>query len=774
MSYHRGVAHAGVARRKVPVVDPSVPSAKVGRLSDVPWFRALGERSAQIALPGVLSGHLRPGVLGAAVLDRPRLVERLRRVGRSPMVLATGPAGSGKSTMLCQWVTALDRDDGVGWLSLHSSHDAPARFWMGVLAALRVAGARAFVDLDGAALKSLVAEHDFVGRLLGELDASGDDVVLVVDDFQVITSEEVRSSFGRLVAEAPPTLQLGIGSRVLPRLRLARQRTRRTVLELSAVDLAFTPDEIVEVLAQRYDAPVEDLALELFSATEGLPALVALTTLVADSPEVLSGLLQRGLATDRWLADFVVDELVESQDPELRSFLIETAFLAELHADLCDATRDRSDSARHIEGLDQLGLLVQLDEAGRWWRHHHLVTEVLDRRRTRAPDADVVQSRTRAARWMALHGHHFEAVEHALAVEQYEIACENIVPALEFLQVDPGTTWFDDFPDDVLVKDRDLFGELALHIRMVGTPAQVERLERLANEVADAHHDDEADTAAPDHDRVWSVLLGADFPAAVAMIDELSQTEESPLWQRFLPGMALCARLGMGKAAEAEELALRYLAADGDPLFQKSTMGFLSIAQHHLGRPGDADACIGHYPDTERQPVVDISVAWARALAAIRRGDVDDAQAQFDISLAETAGEHSWPNAVVRLEQVDALYEAGAVAEAEAALQRAEQQLDRLSDPGPLADRFVAAAARQGIVARGTATVRSAALAAGLSARELEVLVALSTDGTLRALADQLGVSPNTIKSHTRSLYRKLGVAGRDEAVARLRSWEKS
>lgn len=737
------------------------PSA---RLTEGGWFTALTERAHAVDLPGVLSGHLSPGVLGATVVSRPRLTDHL---DESALIVVTGPAGSGKSTLLCQWLASLPDTRRVGWLSLYPSHNSMPTFWMGMLAALRTADPDLLADVDP---EIAVAAPDFVDQVLAHLDRIDERLIVVLDDFQVIDDPTVARSFARFAEEVAPAVTLAIGSRVLPRLHLARQRTRRPVVELTAADMTFTHEEVKSVLHERFGADADRLTDQLFEVTDGWAVMVALSTLIATDAGQLESLMRRGLAANRWLADFVIDELVELQEPDLRDFLRSTAFLAELNAPLCDAVRDRDDSLYHLDTLDHMGLLVAIDDRYGWWRHHHLVTEVLQRR-TNAGDSDHLARRARAAEWLAAEGRHLDAVDHALAAERYDVASDSILATLRSPRPTRfPSTWFDALPDDVLMKDHELLEALSIPLSVMRNTAQLERLARLTDEVArrranEARDDD--DNA--ELERQWQVIWGGDVPAALAVMRALRIDEAPPAWRSFVYPFRVLERLTSGDWSGTLPLVDEALTtSEVAPEDEHGYHAFVSIAAHHLGDDERAEASRTDRDAAVEPNVVDLPFHWAEGLAAIRHGDLETSRRAFADALAWA---DSWVTVLVQLEEAEALARRGYHDEAVCAYEALAEPLRQLDDPGPLGTRVTELAGVLGRPALSADPVGAQAAAAGLSEREVEVLHELDSDASLAQIARRLHVSPNTIKSHTRALYRKLGLSGRDEAVATLRAW---
>ncbi|MEO1058598.1 MAG: hypothetical protein AAFY28_16950, partial [Actinomycetota bacterium] len=462
-------------------------------------------------------------------------------------------------------------------MALQRAHNNPVRFWTTFLGAVAVAAPEALRARSGRDIAALATGEGAVDAVLEVLHSVTTTITIVVDDYHCIADTGIIDGLSHILADLPPTVSCAIGSRPVPDLRLSRLRSQHQVVEVGREELFFSRAEVEEVLAGELGPVEADLASKAHAATDGWPALVSLAAQVASGPAELAALIERGIATERWIADFVIDELIDAQTPHIRDFLLDVGALSELNPDLCDAVRLATDSSVAIDALDRLGLIVSLDTDRQWWRFHHLVSDVLVRRTRIERHADIRERHARAAAWLSEHGHHRDAVEHGIAGKRFDIAAQNVVPALELFQVEPGdeTRWFDRFPDDVLANDRELLGEVALYVRIVGTPEQRTRLQSLADTLERT-----TETALPEID--WQVVLGNSLVEANNVIDTLLTTRQSGLWQRFLPGIAAMAAIANENPERARAIARAAMSSAPDKIFLRTMAGFASVAEHHL------------------------------------------------------------------------------------------------------------------------------------------------------------------------------------------------
>lgn len=341
---------------------------------------------------------LRPPLPRADLLGRERLLARLRAaVAAHPLTLISAPAGSGKTTLVTQWVAGVAGELQVGWLSLDEQDDDPAVFLAGLLAALRSVCPACGQGL--AALHSAEGPADLrplVGPLVNALDEHlTGPAALVLDDLHLITSPAILQALELLVGRLPPRLRLVLIARADPPLGLPRLRARRQLAELRLPDLRFTLDEAGGLLNSGLALGLDpDEVRAAHSRTEGWAAglsLLASSLELAGSPAVseadakrLRSRLMRGVGrTERAIFDYLAEEVLERQDPFARMFLLETAILPELTPEACAAVTGRDDAAAVLDELYRRNLfLVALDDAaaGAAYRYHDLFADFLRER----------------------------------------------------------------------------------------------------------------------------------------------------------------------------------------------------------------------------------------------------------------------------------------------------------------------------------------------------------------------------------------------------------
>src|SRR6266568_6603385 len=263
-------------------------------------------------------------------VPRPRLSERLNRAAESELTLVSAPAGFGKTTLLAEWLAATAADGwSAAWLSLDRSDNQPDTFWAYVISALQIA-----VPGVGASAISLLqspqppAIETILTILLIELSAVSKDVVLVLDDFHLIDTRGVQDGMVFLLDHLPPRLHLVIASRADPVLPLARLRARGELEEVRAEDLRFAPDEAATYFRESMglDLTARDVAA-LEERTEGWIAALQLAALSMQGRSDITGFIASFAGDDRYIVDYLVEEVLQRQPDTVRSFLRDTSIL---------------------------------------------------------------------------------------------------------------------------------------------------------------------------------------------------------------------------------------------------------------------------------------------------------------------------------------------------------------------------------------------------------------------------------------------------------------
>jgi LuxR family maltose regulon positive regulatory protein len=392
---------------------------------------------------------------------RPRLSERLDHGTASTLMLVSAPAGFGKTTLLSGWLAAgpaAAADERlVAWLSLDPADNDPASFWTYVIAALRTAAS----GVGEGALALLHAPQPppietVLTVLLNDLGAIAAEIVLVLDDYHVIDAREVQDGMAFLLEHLPSHLHVVIASRADPALPLARLRARGELVEIRAAELRFTPDEAAAYFSQMMglNLTAREVAV-LAGRTEGWIAALQLAALSMQGRDDIGGFIAGFAGDDRYVVDYLVEEVLQRQPDRVQTFLRQTSLLGRLSGPLCDAVTGQGDGKAMLEALDRGNLfLVPLDDRRRWYRYHHLFADVLQARLLDEESGQVPGLHRRASAWYEQNGEQSEAIRHALAAEDFERAADLVelaIPAMRRSRQEAALRgWLEVIPDELV------------------------------------------------------------------------------------------------------------------------------------------------------------------------------------------------------------------------------------------------------------------------------------------------------------------------------------
>lgn len=353
---------------------------------------------------------------------RPRLVERLVRGTRGKLTVVSAPPGFGKTSLLADWLSTANRQR-VAWLSLDAADDNPPAFWQNVVRALAavepaISDGPALELLEGPQLPSVEGPLTLV---LNVLASGGEDVWLVLDDYHVIQAAEIHAGMAFLLDHAPRCLHVVLASRVDPPLQLSRLRTRGELTEIRAQDLRFTAGEAAAFLNESMDLGLTEREVNaLETRTEGWAGALQLAALSLQGRPDPGAFIDSFSGDDRYIVDYLVEEVLDRQAPETRAFLLRTSILDRLSASLCDAVLESSGSRKALEALERGNLfLAPLDDRREWFRYHQLFSDVLRAHLADEFPGEAAPLHQRASEWFAEQGEPDHAIRHAMAAKDF-------------------------------------------------------------------------------------------------------------------------------------------------------------------------------------------------------------------------------------------------------------------------------------------------------------------------------------------------------------------
>lgn len=433
------------------------------------------------------------------VVLRPRLADLLRRGTLAPVTLVSAPAGFGKTTLLASWVTAsqagAEEDHPFAWVSLDERDREATSFWTYVLLALDRAVPGACAEALTLLRSGQAPIETVLAGVVNELSVYAGEVTLVLDDYHLADGVDIATPMTFLLDHLPSQLRLVIGTRADPALPLSRLRARGDLVEIRASDLRFTGDEVTSYLndLNGFDLTLADIAA-LEVRTEGWVAALQLAALSLRDRDDRSDFIAGFAGDDRFVVDYLADEVLGRQPDHVRRFLLDTSVLERLTGALCDAVSPPSEAAgmtsgkATLEALERDGLfLVPLDGRRTWYRYHHLFGDVLGAHLLEERPNDVPELHRRAAGWYAEQGQTEAAVRHALAGRDVDRAADLIERAFRRLgrerREDLLRRWAHELPAGVL-RDRPvlaiaLIGGLMASNEFDGVELRLDHVEKL-------------------------------------------------------------------------------------------------------------------------------------------------------------------------------------------------------------------------------------------------------------------------------------------------------
>lgn len=716
---------------------------------------------------------------------REDLIDALSAGLSQPVTLVYGPAGSGKTMLVAQWAASARGERPVAWLSLEADDNDPARFWLYFIAALRsvVPGigeaSRAMLRAPGV---NLVDEA--LPALINELADIRQQFVVVLDDYHAIEDERIHEGMASLIEHLPSALRVVMTSRVEPPLRVGTLRARAQLNEIDAVRLRFSLSEAESMLNGVHGLDLTpDAVKRLHDRTEGWAAGLYLAVLSMRGREDPSGFVASFTGSDRRVVDYLAAEVLGEQREAELDFLLHTSVLDRFCAALCDAVTGARDSRAMLDRIERVNyFLIPLDPRHEWYRYHHLFSELLRHELERRQPRRAAELHQRAGRWFLDAGMVSEAIGHLTAAGELDAASELIYNHwLAFTNAGQRETvarWFDHLPRGYIAADGRLCLAQARTALTVGERGEVLRWVDLA---AQAPRNNPRDDLELGEEaiviRAAALQLLGDMRQAERLAGRLAPLDGSSIWH----SLAACLLATSARSFDADD--------DAQDLFETAiTLGTSSpnfiVSMIALGRLALLAADRGDWRGCAAKVEAAFDVVGANGLeeywicssAHIARGRLlhhsrrpAEAQAELEraVSLARRgAGVVEVSYALTALAELRR--ELGDRRGARELVLEARELLSRAPEPGTLALRLVEQSERALRLVVDLSGSRSV-VTDELTAREQAVLGLLPTGLSVREIGDELGISRDTVKTHTKRIYQKLGVSSRPNAVARGR-----
>jgi LuxR family maltose regulon positive regulatory protein len=515
------------------------------------------------------------------LVPRPRLVERLNAGLDRKLTLISAPAGYGKTTLLSEWTAGCGRP--VAWLSLDESDNDPRRFWTYLVAALQTVEANIGTDLvDAFRASQPPPTETILAGLSNEIADVPSPLALVLDDYHLIAGRAIHDGLAFLLSHRSPNLHLIIATRTDPPLPIARLRGRGQLSELRQSDLRFTPDEAAAYLNTRAGPNLSpDNAAALEAHTEGWIAglQLAALSLQGRDAERAASFVEAFTGSHRYILDYLAEEVLHRQPEPVQTFLQQTSILNRLCGPLCDAvcsvgtaTAGEDSSQETLEYLERSNLfVVSLDDERRWYRYHHLFTDLLKSTLRQRSSADEIRElHRRASRWYQNEGSLEEAMIHAMAAQDFERAAsmieENIARMLSRSEAPVLLGWIQKLPERI-VRGRpwiDVYRATTLALS-----GRLEETESLLEEV-----ETRIEPSAPRASELLGHIAAIRAFTANLRGDAARVIEMAALTEQYLPEENLNAR-GMVTYA----LADTYFASDDMDGASRASLDMLAVGE---------------------------------------------------------------------------------------------------------------------------------------------------------------------------------------------------
>ena len=345
--------------------------------------------------------------------------------------LVSAPAGFGKTSLVSNWV----RESGLpfAWLTLDEGDNDPLRFWRSVLAALELVDSHIGESLRPAIYSIQPPDiRQVVTRIVNDIVNMESEFILVIEDYHIVEQAEVHASMNFMLDQLPPKMHLVLTTRSDPSLNLALRRGRGQMAEIRAVDLRFNPAETAQFLNQTMQLGLANEDIEaLNQRTEGWITGLQMAALSMQDEFDRHAFVNAFSGDDRFIADYLIEEVLLHQPVEFQHFLLQTSILDSLCAPLCNVVTGRQDSQAVLNTLERANLFIlPLDNRREWFRYHRLFAELLRRRLIQSEGEQVLQKlRQRAVDWLVANGFLKLAVENAVNFAKFELAADLMVQA---------------------------------------------------------------------------------------------------------------------------------------------------------------------------------------------------------------------------------------------------------------------------------------------------------------------------------------------------------
>ena len=395
---------------------------------------------------------------GNNIVHRSELFENLNIGLSRKLILVSAPAGFGKTTVVSDWID--QNNIPTAWFSLDNGDNDPADFLSYIITGIQslysAFGQSALTLLNSPNRPSV---ESIASLLINEILSITQNFLLVLDDFHLIKSNEVLKLVTYLLEHIPGNIHIVILTRSDPVLPLSRLRSQHQLVELRSSDLSFSANDISLLFNKKLKLGLSiDDIYSLETKTEGWIAGLQLTSMSMQGREDISGFIQDLKGDNRYIMDYLMEEVLKIQPDDINEFLLQTSILEQMSAPLCNAVLNRNDSQTILETLEKNNMFViPLDEERNWYRYHHLFAELLKQRIQLRDKESVIELHNKACIWFEKQYMFDFAIGHALAIKNHEKSIQLIGEVVEKMwkngQHAAIIKYGDLLPDEIIAKN---------------------------------------------------------------------------------------------------------------------------------------------------------------------------------------------------------------------------------------------------------------------------------------------------------------------------------
>jgi LuxR family maltose regulon positive regulatory protein len=714
----------------------------------------------------------------AGLFRRDELIRRLSNNQDRQVTLVQAPAGYGKSSVLMEWART-DSLRRFGWLTLEETDNDPAVLWRYMLLALR-ALLPGFTDRAWGLLHQPQPDLEVViTQVLNSLLDVPGRLVLVLDDYHVITNQQCHDSMQHFIDHLPKSMHVALGTRARPPLSLSKLEASGSLLVVDRTALEFTLEETKKAIEGAGVRLSPEEVVRVHAATEGWPAGVYLAAITDDSISA-DGHPSGGVGA---LHSYLFEQMIDNLSEEDRSVLAEWSILRNLNGSLCDRVTDRRDSATRLQRLSEANLLLMpLDGSADWYRFHDLLGDALRREFSGLPVSQQRVAHRRAMEWWHERGDTPQAIHHAIEAGDHERAaelfCANWLEYMLTGWLETLRDWISRFPADALLAYPPI---LVASAWITAFSGDVKSTHRFAAAAREASFDGSMADGATSYTSAVAILeagLGHNGMEDANEHAELAYRLEPPghPWRQLAAALAGVTRFGIGRNEDARvalnEAARMPTGPDGVATYARGQLALLEMSEGNWKEGSrQADLAVAQIEESDLGNLLSSGAAKVAAAAAAAHFGNHGLASQRLHSLAPI--QRALSDAIpfdafqINLITAETYVLLGDHRAATVHARTASSRLEAFGDAGIFEERLTDL--HKALTSEGKTVDAPRTEPEPLTDRELQILALLQSDLSLRDIGSELFVSRNTAKTHVARVYRKLGVTSRTAAIARAR-----